>query len=128
MAQFVKVGAVADFPEGRGRPVTVEGIKVGVFKLAGRIYAVKDACPHMGASLADGRLDGRRVICHWHGWIFDLETGRSEQSQWACAKIYEVNVRGGDVYLRAPEEPPLPEPEEEEWVPFDPDKHLKKNS
>lgn len=47
------------------------------YTLAGRSYVVwrdgehirmgPDACPHMGASLADGRVCDGRVVCPWHG-------------------------------------------------------------
>ena len=76
MGDFVKVGKVDDFREGRGSVVRLDGKKVAVFKIGGRLQAVQDACPHMGASLADGRLEDGRVVCHWHGWSFDLESGQ----------------------------------------------------
>ena len=125
MERWLSVGKLEEFPEGRGRPVVVDGVKVGVFQLKGRIYAVKDACPHMGASLADGRIVNRRVVCHWHGWSFDLETGRTDQSSWACAQIYPARVRTGWVELRVPEPPPEPEPQDEPWEVFDPERHLR---
>ena len=127
MSDWVHVGTVEDFREGRGRPVMVDGVKVGVFKLKGRLYALKDACPHMGASLADGKLVGNEVTCFWHGWTFDLATGKTRQSPWACAAVYELEVRGDDVWLLPPKPPEkAPADEEDDWVPFDPDRHLKK--
>lgn len=128
MAEWVHVGAYESFREGRGRPVMVDDVKVGVFKLNGRIHALKDACPHMGASLADGKLVGNEVTCFWHHWTFDLETGRTRQSSWACAAVYGVDLRGDEVWVLPPkvEEKKPPEDDEDEWVPFDPDRHLKK--
>lgn len=41
----------------------------------GRAYAVPDRCPHAGALLSDGFVDGTRLVCPHHGWEFDLETG-----------------------------------------------------
>lgn len=125
MRDWVEVGPIDRFREGRGRAVEVDGVKVGVFLLRGRVHAVKDACPHMGASLADGKLVDDSVVCHWHGWKFDLLTGKTGSSSWACAEIYEVRVENGSVFLRAPIPAPREEPEEEAWVRFDPGRHLK---
>ncbi len=126
MKGFHRVGRVDEFREGRGKAVLVEGVKVGVFKQHGRIHALLDACPHMGASLADGKLVEGRVTCHWHGWTFDLCTGRTDESSWACAKVYEVHIDGGEVWVKPPAPPPAVEQEEEEWVVWDDTKHLKK--
>ncbi len=128
MSEFVKVGQLGDFREGRGVAVRVGDKKVAVFKLGGRLRAIQDACPHMGASLADGRLDGCRVICHWHGWRFDLETGQGDQrsKSWLRARVYEIEVRGQDVFVARPPDPtPGDSDDSEDWVRWD-DQFLKK--
>ena len=94
MSEFVRIGGYGDFREGKGRAVEVGGKKVAVFKLRGELFAISDACPHMGASLADGKLDGTKVICHWHDWSFDLHSGRTKEREWACANVYAVERRG----------------------------------
>jgi nitrite reductase (NADH) small subunit/3-phenylpropionate/trans-cinnamate dioxygenase ferredoxin subunit len=115
--RFVNVGREDSFVEGRGRRVTVGPDTVAVIRHGGRLYALRDACPHMGASLADGQIVRGRVTCFWHGWTFDLATGQSDTRPWACARTYEIALRGGDVWIRVPDPPP--EPPEEEWVPWD---------
>ena len=130
MSDFVKVGQVGDFREGRGVAVRVGDRKVAVFKLDGKLLAIQDACPHMGASLADGRLDGRRVICHWHQWRFDLETGQGDQlsKSWLKARVYEIEVRGEEVFVARPPEPPPDKPgDDADWVAWD-DRFLKRRA
>lgn len=39
-------------------------------------YALNNRCPHMGGSLADGRLEGTAVTCPRHGSSFDVRTGK----------------------------------------------------
>lgn len=132
MSEQVKVGELAEFPEGRGRAVRLDGKRVAVFNLGhGRLLAVQDGCPHMGASLADGRLvDGRAVVCHWHGWRFDLASGRGEPpaKRWACARTYEVELRGTEVYLRRPPEqvPTDPEADAEDWPLWDGERFVRR--
>ena len=87
------VAKVAELPPGSRRLVTVRGREVVVFNVEGEYFALLDRCPHQGGSLSRGKLTGlaeasepgrvrysRRgeiVRCPWHGWEFDLRTGRS---------------------------------------------------
>lgn len=41
-----EIGTLADFPEGRGRRVTVDGIELAVFNLDGELYGIQNRCPH----------------------------------------------------------------------------------
>jgi nitrite reductase (NADH) small subunit len=125
--EFVRIGCVDEFREGRGKPVKLDGQVVAVFRTATGFFACGDSCPHMGASLADGRLIGTFVECAWHSWRFDTASGCSDMRSWATIPIYEVRVEGNDVFLRRPD-PPAPKeaPPEEPWEIWDPDKHLKK--
>jgi len=120
----IRVGTLADFPEGRGRAVDVEGKRVAVFRVKGRLHALQDACPHMGASLADGKIDSAGVTCRWHDRRFDLTTGESDNRSGACAKVYEIEVVNEDVFI-TPRSPNAPAPPDDDWVTFDPDRHLK---
>lgn len=101
---------------------------LAVFRAGDRWFALQDACPHMGASLADGALDGLHVTCRWHGWRFDLRDGQSNRREWARARVHAIRIDGDDVLVgpaTGPDPPPRP-PDDEDWVPFDPDRHLKK--
>ena len=110
----IKVGAPGDFPEGEGRVVRVDGKRVAVFRVNGRLLAIQDTCPHMASSFVEsGRLHGKRVTCGWHGWSFDLETGQGNRSK--NVRTYSVEVEGDSVYLTPPVEAVKESGEEEEW-------------
>ena len=100
--------------------------EVAVFHLGQRWCVIQDACPHMGASLADGMLVGNSVVCHWHHWKFDLDSGQCDMRQWACADVYEVRVVDDEVWVRAPEKPDPKPAEPEQWIAGDPDRFFKK--
>jgi len=42
----------------------------------GKVFAMRDACPHRGIPLSYGRLDGSAVECSYHGWRFDACSGQ----------------------------------------------------
>ena len=49
--------------------------EVLVAKVDGKIYAIDNACGHLGYPLNDGRLEGHVVTCLWHFARFDVRTG-----------------------------------------------------
>jgi len=123
----VRIGSTAEFFNRRGRAVDCQGTRVAVFRLGERWFALQDSCPHMGASLAEGSLDGDAVVCHWHNKRFDLKTGESDMRSGACARVYAVEVAGDQVFL-VPPRSAVADDDQDEWVRFDPDRHLKKKS
>ena len=94
MADGVAVGRPEDFTFDRFTLVEVDGRSVGVLRLADAEFrAVLNVCPHRRGPVCRGRLggtwppsapgtlefglDGRVLQCPWHGWEFDLNTGRA---------------------------------------------------
>ncbi len=45
-------------------------------KKDGRVFAMRDSCPHRGIPLSDGWFDGERVTCRYHGWEFEPCSGQ----------------------------------------------------
>ena len=130
------VGDASLWKRGRGRQVEVEGVPVAVFRDGERWIAVDDTCPHMGASLADGRLLGGELQCSWHEWRYDTTTGRCPVRPWATVRVHGVAVRDGIVWVRlapapAPAPPERPGGEaahDDEWISWDPARYFKKTS
>ena len=90
-------------------------IGVVLDRAAGELRAVRNRCPHHGAPLclgtvleratgAPGRytLSGRRVLrCPWHGWEFELDTGRCADDPAIRVAVYPVRVVDGRVLVEA---------------------------
>lgn len=94
---FVPVGAVADMKPGTAVTVAVDGVEIAVFNAGGTFYALENTCPHQGASLAEGWIDGTTVTCPWHAWCFNLTDGAMTIGAWATVPTYDVRVEGGQV-------------------------------
>jgi nitrite reductase/ring-hydroxylating ferredoxin subunit len=103
-----RAGLLETLPEGEGVRIEVEGIGIALFRRGDRVHAVGDACPHMGASLSEGYLDGRNVVCPWHGWVFQLEDGSSLFDESSCIAVYRVTVENGEVVVDV--DVPAPDP------------------
>jgi nitrite reductase/ring-hydroxylating ferredoxin subunit len=48
-------------------------------KADGKLFAMKDLCPHRGIPLSAGWFDGETVMCKYHGWRFEPCSGRCEE-------------------------------------------------
>ncbi len=99
MAKYVKVGRVADLANGRVTVVQVDGQQIALFHVGGRYYALEATCPHEGGALADGAIEGLRVICPWHGHDFHLKTGECGIDPDLRALTYPVKVHDGHLLI-----------------------------
>src|SRR5690349_1336622 len=64
-----------DIPPGALALVEINGTRIAVANVDGTYYAFDDACTHEHCSLAEGDLEGTKVICMCHGAEFDVTTG-----------------------------------------------------
>ena len=96
---FVRAGAVADIPPGTIREVSVGGKSVAVANVGGQFHAISNTCLHRGGPLGDGVLDGEIVTCPWHGWQYDVITGKVSQNPTVGVDRYPIEVRGEDIYV-----------------------------
>ena len=93
MTSFRTLCSVSDVPEGTGKMVMVDDLQLGVFRVEGEIFVIDNRCPHAGASLAAGVVEGKRVFCRIHYWEFDLSTGdRLDLPCPAAVRTYAVRV------------------------------------
>lgn len=109
MARHV-VAETDEIARGTCKLVQVAGREIGLFNVEGEFFALANRCPHEGASLCKGRIvalveaaepgkyklsrKGELVRCPWHGWEFDIRTGKS----WCDPQ--RLKVRSFDVSIQ----------------------------
>jgi nitrite reductase (NADH) small subunit len=96
---FVRTVKVDEVPPGTVRELQVEGKTVALGNVSGRLYAVNNTCLHRGGPLGQGVLDGQTVTCPWHGWQYDMCSGKVKQNPSVGVDCYPVEVRGQDVFV-----------------------------
>ena len=99
MAQILTVAKVGEIEPEDSITVDVNGVSVAVFNSGGKYYAVGNTCCHRGGPLAEGTIDGTMVTCPWHGWEFDLSTGKCLNNPGACVPAFEVRIEGNSIQL-----------------------------
>lgn len=113
MAQHI-VCRIDELPVGQAKRMQVEGRDIAVFNVNGTFAAIANLCPHEGASLCKGKVtglpkadpsepgsyrlerQGEMVRCPWHGWEFDIRTGKSYcDPARTRVRSYDVAVASG---------------------------------
>lgn len=95
--ELIKVDQIS---EGQATVITIPGgIQIALFKLGGKIYALDNACPHMGGPLGEGEIEDDVVTCPWHGWQFNIKNGHNINDLGDDAVSLKISVRDGSVYL-----------------------------
>lgn len=101
MMLMEKVAKVKDIKEGQGYQVKLSsGEEVAIFRQGEQFFALKDTCPHMGASLSMGEVADGKVFCPWHGWCFHINNGNCETPNGTDTKTFTVIVEGEDIYIQ----------------------------
>ena len=87
--------------EGPGpHALSANGVDVVVVRAPGGLRAYQGRCPHQGALLAEGEVEGRALVCRNHRWRFDLETGRRLGGV-QCLAVHAVTEKDGQVAVSA---------------------------
>jgi 3-phenylpropionate/trans-cinnamate dioxygenase ferredoxin subunit len=104
-----------DLPPGTRRSIDLDGRAICLLNVDGVVYALRDTCPHQGASLCRGTLgstmmpsrpreyvvglEGRVLRCPWHGWEFQIDSGVSLFDPRIRVKVYPVAIEDDEIIL-----------------------------
>ncbi|MDE0253292.1 MAG: Rieske 2Fe-2S domain-containing protein [Rhodospirillaceae bacterium] len=120
---WYRVAASSEIRPGEVRHVRCLGEQIALFRsrIQGRIAAVEAFCPHQGANLADGLVEGEWLQCPFHGWQVDgdgrvrdrsdAEDRATTHRHWEAidyygmVMIYRSACRNGEAPYRLPLQP-----------------------
>lgn len=110
-----EVGRASELPPGERRLVEVKGHSIGLFNVNGEIVAALNLCPHELAPVCRGKVrgttlpsppgeyrwgrEGEILACPWHGWEFDLLTGRALADERVRLRRYPVTVEDDTIFV-----------------------------
>jgi nitrite reductase/ring-hydroxylating ferredoxin subunit len=111
----VDVGQLDDFSDGEVTIVVANGREIGIVRWSDDVFAVANLCAHQRGPLCRGslspRLESREpgamelaegapvIACPWHGWEFDVRTGRAVWDEGYAVRTYPVQVENGRILL-----------------------------
>jgi nitrite reductase (NADH) small subunit len=96
---FVRAAAVGEIPAGEIRAVQVGEKEVALAHVEGKFYAISNECLHRGGPLGEGSMQGAVVTCPWHGWEFDVMTGKACLNPGVGVQTYATEIRGDEVFV-----------------------------
>lgn len=93
------VARLADLPDERPAAAEADGIDLVVVRRGDEVHVFEGRCPHRGALLADGRVEGPDLICGVHGWDYRIDTGISAYNPAERIHKFAATVVDGDVLV-----------------------------
>jgi nitrite reductase/ring-hydroxylating ferredoxin subunit len=100
MADWIRIASSVECPPGTSIERVVGGRVVALANVAGAWHAIDGLCPHQGGPLGTGTLCGTVLTCPWHGWQFDVTSGRHRISPTVRQAVHEVSERDGEIFVR----------------------------
>ena len=98
---WTDVGEADDLSQRPVQEVLIGRTTVALTCANGVFGAISGVCNHAGGPLGQGTLDGAFVVCPWHYWKFNRQTGVGEPGFEADrVPAYEVRVERGRVLVR----------------------------
>jgi nitrite reductase/ring-hydroxylating ferredoxin subunit len=107
--------AADELQEGDRVITEIQGKEIAVFNVGGEYRALANYCTHQGGPVCEGPVNGtigvdeewnmifeqedELIICPWHGWSFEMETGRHIAKSNYTLPTYEVVEKEGDIYI-----------------------------
>jgi nitrite reductase/ring-hydroxylating ferredoxin subunit len=92
------VARVEDVPPGTVVGVEAGGEAIALANVEGDFYALQGHCLHLEGPLGEGRLDAEHYLtCPWHGWKYNVATGKNDFDLAIQARTYEVTVEDGEI-------------------------------
>jgi len=98
---MIRIAHTSEIPAGECKYVVAGGIDYAVAHVDGEFFVVDNDCPHQGAPLGDGFLDGHLITCSLHAWQFDVRSGAMPGQPKICVKTYPVQIIDGEICIEA---------------------------
>jgi nitrite reductase/ring-hydroxylating ferredoxin subunit len=117
MPSRYKVGTKDELTEDGDRIITeVNGQEIAVIKYQDELYALANFCIHQSGPLCEGEItgqvtvaddgwdwrfedEGKCISCPWHGWTFDITTGKSVKDPDLAVPSYDVEIEEGEIFV-----------------------------
>ncbi len=101
MADFIKIGSQSDLPASdEAREFLCGERTICVANVEGNLTALDNVCLHRGGPLGQGVIADGKLVCPWHGWMYDPKTGEATHDPAAKVAVYPLKIEGDDVLVQ----------------------------
>ena len=95
---FVQAANARDLVGAGPFALSPHGVDVALVRTGAGWRAFQGRCPHQGALLGEGEIDGDRLVCRNHRWRFSLDSGRRDGGP-ECLASCPVAERDGAIFI-----------------------------
>lgn len=81
------------------KSVQVNKKRICLIKTHDRWFATQAKCPHAGADLSQGWCKNGKLICPFHRYEYDLQTGKGAPGQGDYIDTYPLQIRQDGIYI-----------------------------
>ena len=100
MPDFVKLTTQSELPAvNQAKEFPCGDKMICVANVNGTITAMDNVCLHRGGPLGQGVIEKGKVVCPWHGWSWDPNTGQALQNPSAHLALYPLKIENGEVWV-----------------------------
>lgn len=101
MSDFVKLTSESELPPpNEAKEFTLSDRVICIANVKGTISAMDNVCLHRGGPLGQGVIEKGKVVCPWHGWEWDPQTGEAAHNPAAKLPVYPIKIENGDVLIQ----------------------------
>lgn len=83
--------------------VSLNDKKIILFNIDGNITAISNTCLHKGGPLGEGKVeekyDGIYITCPWHGWEYNLVTGRGPPGYEKQQAVFATRIENDMIFV-----------------------------
>jgi methylamine---glutamate N-methyltransferase subunit C len=96
---YLPIARIDELAEDTPTHAVADGIDLVLVRRGEQVHVFEGRCPHRGALLADGRVEGPNLICGVHGWDYRLDTGVSAYNPAERISKFSCRVEAGKVLV-----------------------------
>jgi len=96
---FQRAATQTEIPAGTVREVQLKEQTIALANVDGKFYALNNTCLHRAGPLGQGELAGGILTCPWHGWQYEVSTGRVTFNPEMRIATYPVELREDEVWV-----------------------------
>jgi len=94
-----RVAVFSELGDRKPVPAQVEGVDLVVIRLGDRVSVLDGICQHQGALMADGHVEGEKLVCALHGWSYDCLSGKKTDDDTDGLKVFSVWIEKDEVLV-----------------------------
>ena len=100
---FTRIAARNELPaQDEAREFSCGEKIICVASVGGVFSAMDNVCLHRGGPLGQGIIDNGKIVCPWHGWQYDPQTGATTHNPAVKTTVYPLKIEGDDVLVDLP--------------------------